>query len=112
MGPHSAVALRLKLRNNVLPIRHGRKVRGIRITRSGIEPHVAEVLGPLLAFVEIRPELNLIADFAIAGQIARFEIAPCDPSGRLELCGEIFRHFPTVHEPGGFPSHLATNLVA
>ena len=56
-----------------------------------------KVLGPLLALMQIRPDLDLIADFAVAGQIARFEISAGNPPGRLELCREIFRHFPTVH---------------
>ena len=78
----------------------------------GFEPHVAEIFGPPLAFMEVGPDLDLIADFAVAGQIARLEIASGDPPGRLEFGRKIFRDLPVVHEPGGLPSHLAANLVA
>ena len=77
----------------------------------GLKAHVAEVFRPLLALVEACPDLDLVADLAIAGQIARFEIAVGDAPGRFEFGAEVLGFLPLVHQPGGLPSHLATNLI-
>ena len=55
--------------------------------------------------------LDLVADFAIAGQIARLELAAGDAAGRLELRPEVLGFLPVVHQPGGLPGHPATHLV-
>ena len=41
----------------------------------GLQTHVAEVFRPPLALLELRPDLDLLADLAIAGQVAGLEIA-------------------------------------
>ena len=45
--------------------------------------------------------LDLVADFAVAGQIARLELASGDPPGGLELGTEVLGFLPVVHQPGG-----------
>jgi hypothetical protein len=77
----------------------------------GLKTHVAEVFAPPLALMEACPGLDLVEDFAIAGQIARFEIAFGDAPGRFEFGTEVLGFLPLVHQPGGLPSHLATNLI-
>ena len=74
----------------------------------GLEAHVAEVFRPPLALLELCPDLDLVADFAVAGQIAGLEVASRDPPGRLEFCAEVFGFLALVHQPGGIEGHLAT----
>ena len=92
----------------VLPISRGRKARRMPHQAEGLQAHVAEVFRPPLAFVEAGPDLDLVADFAVAGQIARLEVAAGDPPGRLEFGAEVFGFLALVHQPGGIPGHLAT----
>jgi len=78
----------------------------------GLQTHFAKVFRPLLTFLELGPNLNLVADFAVAGQIAWLEVASRDAAGCFEFCAEVFGFFALVHQPAGIPSHLATKLVA
>ena len=97
---------------SVLPISRGRKAFKKPHHAEGLQAHVAEVVRPLLALLELRPDLDLVADFAVAGQIARLEVAAREAAGGLEFGAEVFGFFALVHQPGGVTSHLATKLVA
>ena len=92
----------------VLPMSRGRKAFRDPHHAEGLQAHVAEVFRPPLAFLELRPDLDLVADFAVAGQIAGLEVAARDAAGRLEFCAEVFGFLALVHQPGGIPGHLAT----
>ena len=98
-GEHAADQPRAKRRE---PPHHGQ--RG--------EPHVAQVVGAAVAFVEPGERLNLVADFDVAGQVGRLDPALADLPGRLHFGAVVFRLLPVVHQPGGFPGDLPPQFRA
>ena len=95
---------------SVLPMSRGRKFLQDPHHAEGLQTHVAEVVRPLLAFLELGPDLDLVANFAVAGQVAGFEVAAGEPPGRFEFRAEVFGLLALVHQPGGIAGHLATKL--
>ena len=56
-------------------------------------------------------DLDLVADFGVAGQIGRLDPALADPAGGLELGPKVFRFLPLVHQPGGLEGDLPTKFL-
>jgi hypothetical protein len=81
----------------VLPISRGAEGSQNPHHAEGFKAHVAEVFSPPLALVEACPGLDLVADFAITGEIVRFEITSCEVPGRFEFRAEVFGFLPIVH---------------
>jgi len=72
------------------------------------DAHLAKVFAPPQALVHARQRLNLVADFAIAGQIAGFDVSAADPPSGLHLRPKILRLIPGVHQPSRLPGDAAT----
>ena len=76
-----------------------------------LEPHLPQVLGPLVPFDEPRKKLNLVANLRVAGQVGRLHPPLADPLARLAFGPVVFRFLTVVHQPGGFPGNLPPDFV-
>jgi hypothetical protein len=65
-----------------------------------LDAHLAQVIGPLVPFVQAREHLNLVADFRVGRKVGRLHPALAQAAAGLQLGPIIFRLVPLIHEPG------------
>ena len=76
------------------------------------EPHGEQVIGAGCAFEQPGQQLDLVADFDVAGQVGRLDPALADLPGRFLFGRVVFRLLPGIHQPGGFPGDLPPQFRA
>jgi hypothetical protein len=64
------------------------------------QSHPPQILRPPLAFVHPGESLDLVADFAVARQVARLDVAAADSPGGLHLGSKVLRFVSGVHQSG------------
>ncbi len=93
-----------------LPISRGRNGCEESHQPQGLEPHVAQVVGPRGHPRAAGQRLQFVADFGVAGQVRRFHPLEADSPSRFHLGLIVFRHLPVVHQASRFPGNLTSQL--
>ena len=76
-----------------------------------LDPHLAEIVGPSVAFVQSGKRLDFVADLAIAGQILGFDPASPKLASGFHFSAIVLRFLAAVHQPGGFPGDPPPKLI-
>src|SRR5262249_16428050 len=76
-----------------------------------VQPHLAQVMGAFVAFVEAGEGLGQLADFCVGREGFGLAGATAETFGGFSVCGEVLGLHALVHQAGGFKGDGLANFV-